>query len=59
VDGTEVPAAQVPDFKIAVVSTEVMPPTAMSEFPTWSSEYTVHGEITGGRPGGFTAGDVI
>ncbi|KAJ9648776.1 hypothetical protein H2199_000689 [Coniosporium tulheliwenetii] len=59
VDGTEVPAAQVPDFKIAVVSTEVMPPTAMSDFPTWSSEYTVHGEITGGRPGGFTAGDVI
>ena len=59
VDGTEVPAAQVPDFTIAVVSTEVLPPTAANEFPTWSDNYTVHDKVTDTKPGGFAAGDII
>ncbi len=58
-DGTDVPRDQVPDLKVSVVSAEVTLPTAMDELPVWSDDYTVHVDITDGRPGGHGTDDDV
>ncbi|QSZ31852.1 hypothetical protein DSL72_001421 [Monilinia vaccinii-corymbosi] len=56
-DGTEYDRNEVQGLKICVVSTEVR--CAHGGFPEYSGEYDVHGEVTGGRPAGWTDGDRI
>ncbi|KAK6385189.1 hypothetical protein LTR65_009590 [Meristemomyces frigidus] len=50
-DGTQVPAEDVADLTISVVSAEVQPACAKDEFPQWG-DFTVLTSVTQGKPGG-------
>ncbi|MCJ1264839.1 hypothetical protein MMC22_004714 [Lobaria immixta] len=53
-----VPRDQVPHLKVSVVSSLVKKAESISEFPIWG-EFTVHQDITDGRPGGLNHGDAL
>jgi tyrosinase len=58
-DGTVVDPLQVPDFSIAVVSSEVQPAKSLTEFPKWVGGLIVHTDVTRGRPGGVCNEDEV
>ena len=55
-DDTNVPRDQVQELKISVVSCDVTPAESDDEFPTWG-DFTVHTDITAGRPAGLCPGE--
>lgn len=55
-DDTHVPRNEVQELKISVVSCDVTPAESDEEFPTWG-RYSVHTDITAGRPGGLCPGE--
>lgn len=50
-DGSEVPAEEVPGLSLTVVTAEVQPASAPDDFPQWGS-FSVLANITEGKPGG-------
>ena len=50
-DGSDVPAENVADLKITVVSAQVKPAASDDQFPQWS-DFTELTRITRGKPGG-------
>ncbi len=57
-DDTAVPTSQVPDLKVAVVSSVVQKATSDNTFPHWG-DFTVHDTVTDSRPAGLCAGESV
>ena len=55
-DGSPVLLEQIQDLKVSVVSSLVTRAESDSEFPTWG-DFTVHRDVTHGRPAGLQHGD--
>jgi len=51
-DGCEIPGESIPDLKISVVSCEMQPATCIQELPKPIGEWTVHTDVTVGKPNG-------
>ncbi|KAF1983552.1 Di-copper centre-containing protein [Aulographum hederae CBS 113979] len=56
-DGKEIPRDKLPGLKISVASIKVEPATSVDTFPLWTGKWTVHTDITDGRPGGYGKGE--
>jgi tyrosinase len=56
-DGTERPRDQVPGLKVSVCSTEVT--IGADDVPVYDGVYTLHNEITDGRPAGLGGDDEV
>lgn len=57
-DDTAVPTDQVPDLKVAVVSSLVQKATSKTDFPRWG-DFTVHDSVTDSRPAGLCFGEHV
>jgi tyrosinase len=57
-DATEKPGEDVQNLVVSVVSSEVTLPTNEDQFPVHGA-YTVHPEITQGRPAGHNPNDQV
>jgi tyrosinase len=57
IDGFEIPREAMPDLKVSVVSSEVKPATSSDELSQWVNGFTLHTEVTDGRPAGLCDGD--
>ncbi|MCJ1392937.1 hypothetical protein MMC18_005809 [Xylographa bjoerkii] len=57
-DGSHKLREDVPNLKVSVISTEVTIPTAPDQLPV-HGEYTIHSEVTQGKPAGHNDGDRV
>ncbi|KAI9835969.1 MAG: hypothetical protein M1837_003559 [Sclerophora amabilis] len=57
-DDSPVDRDHVPELKISVISSPVRKATEDEDFPQWG-DYTIHDDVTTGRPAGFNSGEQI
>ncbi|TID22241.1 Di-copper centre-containing protein [Venturia nashicola] len=52
-DGCEIPHTELPDLKVSVASTVIQPANSIFEFPKWIGDWTIHTDVTNGKPNGI------